>query len=103
MHIEPEDYNKKRKFHLFVGIEVSSYDFFPLEFYSKILPKTEYLFFTSGYKGEGTESIFIDWLPKSKYEQSYPYIMQSYSPKRWKGIKNPESLMDWYIPIKEKK
>lgn len=102
IHIEPEDYDKERKFHIFVGIEVISFDFFPLEMYSKILPRTKYLFFTSGYKGEGVDSIFAKWLLKSEYEQSYPYIMQSYTPKRWKGPKDPESLMDWYIPIKKK-
>lgn len=102
IHIEPEDYDKEKKFHIFVGLEVRSFDFFPLEMYSKRLPKTKYLFFTSGYKGEDVDSIFTEWIPESEYEQSYPYIMQTYSPKRWKGFNNPESRMDWYIPVKLK-
>ncbi len=102
IHIEPDDYSKNKKFYVFVGLEVKNFDFFPLEMYSKVLPRTKYLFFTSGYKGEGVDYIFKDWLPNSKYEQSYPYIMQTYSPERWKGPNNPDNLMDWYIPIKEK-
>jgi predicted transcriptional regulator YdeE len=99
IHIEPEDYKKDKEFHIFVGLEVKNFDFFPMEMYSKILPKTEYLFFSSGYQGEG---VVTEWIPNSEYEQSYPYIMQTYSPKRWKGPKNPDSLMDWYIPVKKK-
>ncbi len=103
VHIEPGDYKKKKKFHVFVGIEVKNYDFFPLDMFYKVFPKTKYLFFTTKYLGKGCESIFSDWLPNSNYEQSYPYIMQSYSPDRWKGENHPNSLMDWYIPIKRKK
>ncbi|MHA2180998.1 MAG: GyrI-like domain-containing protein [Promethearchaeota archaeon] len=101
IHIEPEDYKNAKKFHIFVGLEVRNFDFFPMEMYSKILPKTQYIFTTSGYQGEGIDEIFTEWIPNSEYEQSYPYIMQTYSPKRWKGEKNPNSLMDWYIPIKK--
>ena len=102
VHIEPGDYTKKKKFHVFVGLEVKSLDFFPLDMFYKELPKTKYLFFSTKYRGEECEYIFSKWLPESKYEQSYPYIMQSYSPERWKGEDNPDSLMDWHIPIKEK-
>jgi predicted transcriptional regulator YdeE len=92
----------KKKFHIFVGVEVKSLEFFPLEMFYKTLPKTKYLFFTTKYMGEGAEYYFNKWLPESNYETSYPYIMQSYSPKRWINEKDPNSLMDWYIPIKEK-
>ena len=102
VHIEPADYDMKKKFHIFVGIEVKSLEFFPLEMFYKTLPKTKYLFFTTKYMGEGADYYFNKWLPESNYETSYPYIMQSYSPKRWKNEKDPDSLMDWYVPIKEK-
>ena len=101
LHIEPPDYDLKKKFHVFVGIEVKSLEFFPLEMFYKILPNTKYLFFTTKYMGEDSDYYFTKWLPESDYETSYPYIMQSYSPKRWKE-NDPDSLMDWYIPIKEK-
>jgi len=102
VHIEPGDYKNVKKFHIFVGIEVKNLEFFPLEMFYKQFPKTKYLFFTSRYKGQGVESIFRNWLPKSNYEQSYPYIMQAYSLKRWNNDDIENSLMDWYIPIKEK-
>ena len=104
LHIEPADYDLKRKFNVYVGIEVKGFEFLPLEMFVKILPKTKYLFFTTGYKGEECESIFSSWLPKSDFEQSYPYIMQSYSPERWNSLNphDPKNKMDWYIPIMEK-
>ncbi|MBY8982613.1 MAG: GyrI-like domain-containing protein [Candidatus Lokiarchaeota archaeon] len=101
IHIEPGDYMKRRKFHIFVGIEVKNLDFFPLDMFYKALPKTKYLFFSTEYKGKGCDFIFSKWIPESDYEQSYPYIIQSYSPERWKGEENQDSLMDWYIPIKK--
>ena len=101
VHIEPGDYSKEKKFHIFVGFEVKSLEFFPLEMFYKTLPKTKYLFFTTKNMGEDSDYYFSEWLPESNYETSYPFIMQSYSPKRWKKD-DPDSLMDWYIPIKEK-
>jgi len=106
IHIEPMDYSKQHKFHVFIGFEVKNFEFLPLEMFIKILPKTKYLFFTSKYQGKGSECdyVFSQWLPDSEYEQSYPYIMQSYSPERFDPLddQNPDNLMDWYIPIIEK-
>ena len=102
VHIEPENYDMKKKFHIFVGIEVKSIDFFPLEMFYKEFPKTKYMFFSSHYKAKGVDYYFSKWLPESKYEQSFPYIMQAYSPERWDANNLEGSLMDWYIPIKEK-
>ena len=102
VHIEPVDYDMKRKFHVFVGIEVKSLEFFPLEMFYKVFPKTKYLFFSTKYMGQGSEYYYSEWLPESQYEQSYPFIMQSYSPKRWKEDDIEGSLMDWYIPVKIK-
>lgn len=102
VHIEPKDYGNVKKFHIMVGIEIKNLEFFPLEMFYKEFPKTQYLFFTSQYKGESVAYYFNDWLPKSDFEQSYPYIMQAYSPKRWDNNNIDNSLMDWYIPIKKK-
>ncbi len=106
IHIEPLDYDMKRKFHIFVGLEVVNYDFVPLDMFIKELPKTKYLFFSSKSMNQGSDCgfIFSQWLPESKYEQAYPYIMQSYSPERFNSAKpkSPDNLMDWYIPIIEK-
>jgi AraC family transcriptional regulator len=102
VHIEPKNYADVKKFHILVGIEVKNLEFFPLEMFYKEFPKTNYLFLTSRYKGNGIDYYFTEWLPESDYEQSYPYIMQAYSPKRWNNNDLDNSLMDWYIPIKEK-
>ena len=102
VHIEPDDYTKNKKFHIFVGIEINSREFFPLEMFYKEFPKTRYLFFTSKYMGKGSEHIFSEWLPDSEYEPSFPYMMQSYHPDRWKENDIENSLMDWYVPIKLK-
>ncbi|MBD3253485.1 MAG: AraC family transcriptional regulator [Candidatus Lokiarchaeota archaeon] len=102
LHIEPVDYDANRKFHVFVGIEVKNHDFFPLEMFYKELPRTKYLFFNTKYKGEESEYVFTKWLPESNFETSFPYIMQSYHPDRWNNNDIEGSLMDWYLPIKEK-
>ena len=49
------------------------------------------------------EYYFKDWLPKSKYVQAYPYIIQAYDAQRFKSLEDEESEIDWYIPIKLKK
>ena len=58
VHIEPDDYTTHKKFHIFVGIEVKSLEFFPLEMFYKVFPESQYLFFTSEYMGKGTEYVF---------------------------------------------
>ncbi|MFX0029997.1 MAG: GyrI-like domain-containing protein [Candidatus Hermodarchaeota archaeon] len=102
VHIEPDDYTTHKKFHIFVGIEVKSLEFFPLEMFYKVFPESQYLFFTSEYMGKGTEYVFSQWLPESEYEPSYPFLMQSYHPDRWDESDIENSLMDWYVPIKPK-
>lgn len=103
VHLEPEEYERTKKYYVFVGIEVKNYDEIPLEMYVKIIPNTKYLVFTTKTTKFGmADNVFRDWLPKSDYEQSYPFIIQAYDMKRYKGLDSEDSEIDWYIPIKKK-
>ncbi len=50
-----------------------------------------------------TEYIFQDWLgsDKSEYCQVYPYFIQRYGSK-FKGLDNPDSEIDWLIPVRKR-
>lgn len=103
VHIEPKEFQDTKNFYIFVGIEVFSLEFVPLEMIIKKLPKTKYLNFTTkadDFKTCG--NIYNEWLPSSEYEQSYPYIIEAYEHPRYKGLTDKESEIDWYIPIKKK-
>lgn len=105
VHLQPEDYNETKKFYVYVGIEVRELKRMPLEMFCKSLPATQYAVFT--FKGEemfsGGEYIWNEWLPDSDYEESYPYMALAYDKKRFFGLQDKESEIDFYVPIKSKK
>ncbi len=106
VHIRPDDYKLTKKFYVFIGTEVKEAKDTPLEMDIKILPPTLYASFT--FRGEGMikagEFIWGNWLPKSKeYEEAYPYFIQLYEESRFLGLDNPESEIDYLVPIKIKK
>jgi AraC family transcriptional regulator len=102
VHIEPEEYEKTRKYYVFVGIEIDEFKEIPLEMFIKVLPKTRYVMFTMKVKElDNAMYIFREWMPSSGYEQSYPFIINSYD-ERFKGLDNEQSEYDLYIPIREK-
>ncbi len=103
LHIEPEEYKKTKQYYVFVGIEVSSVEEAPVEMFIKTLPTTKYLVYTTKvHDANAVEYLFKDWIPKNGYEQAYPYIIQAYDNKRFKGMDDKDSEIDWYIPIKKK-
>lgn len=110
IHIEPDEYVKTKNYYVFVGMELDhdsvNPEFvgeLPIELFIKIFPITMYLkFITKVGDIQAGERIFQDWLPKSKYEQSYSYIFQGYHQDRYKGLEDKESEIEWYIPIKRK-
>ena len=100
IHIEPADYDLKRKFHIYVGLEVINFDFLPLEMFVKTLPKSRYVKFTTKIQDrDRCENMFWEWMPKNGYVQAYPYILQGYDSKRYKGLDDSNSEIDWLIPI----
>ncbi|MCK9152280.1 GyrI-like domain-containing protein [Methanobacterium alcaliphilum] len=102
VHIQPDDYKETGKFYVYVGVEVKKLDEMPLEMFAKTLPPTKYAVFT--YKGEdmfnGGTYIWSEWLPSSEYEESYPYMLQAYDKSRFRGLDDPESEVDFYVPVK---
>ena len=103
LHLEPEEYKDTRNYFVLVGVEVKVIEEIPLEMFVKILPKTDYVVFTTTMtnKLERGKYIYKTWLPENGYEQVFPYIIQLYDSERYKGLEYPESELDWFIPIKK--
>jgi AraC family transcriptional regulator len=104
VHIQPDDYQETGKFYVYAGIEVSEQGKMPVEMFCKALPHTKYAVFT--FKGEdmfrGGEYIWREWLPNSDYDEAYPYMVLAYDKTRYMGMDNPESEVDFYVPVKLK-
>lgn len=105
VHIEPDDYKKIGKFYVYVGIEAKKMEKMPIEMFCKALPTTKYAVFT--FKGEdmfkACEYIWDHWLPRSDYDEAHPFMVQAYDKNRFNGMDNPESEIDFYVPVKLKK
>ena len=105
VHLQPEDYKETGKFYVYMGVEVKKMKQMPLEMFCKTFPATQYAIFT--FKGEemfrGGDYIWSKWLPDSDYEEAYPYMALTYDKNRFLGLDNPESEIDFYVPIKSKK
>lgn len=84
-------------------MEVTNIDEVPLEMFVKILPKTNYVVFTTilENKFEMGGYMYKKWLPENNYIQSFPYVLQMYDRKRYKGLEDPKSEIDWFIPVKK--
>jgi predicted transcriptional regulator YdeE len=68
----------------------------------KILPACEYAVFTHRLADEGYEGAnepINNWLETGPYERAYYFDMQVYD-ARFKGPENPDSELDFYIPVK---
>lgn len=104
IHIQPADYEETKKFYVYIGVEVSTLDEMPLEMFSKVFPATTYAVFT--FKGKtifkGGHYIWQEWLPHSKYEEAYPYLILAYD-ERFHGLDDEQSEIDYYVPVRLKK
>ncbi|HUU78338.1 MAG TPA: GyrI-like domain-containing protein [candidate division Zixibacteria bacterium] len=102
IHIDPVIGKEEKKCYVFIGVEVKEYKNIPLEMFCKTLPKTKYAIFTA--KGDNFKTankfLYNEWLPKSNYKESHSYQIQAYDSKRFFGMENPDSEVDFYIPIK---
>ena len=94
---------ESKEYHIFVGVEAWGPIDYPLELFYKELPSTRYAVFTS--KGVDMAKvmafIYSDWLPNSKYREAYPMLIERYDAERFFGLENPESEIDFMLPIRE--
>jgi len=104
LHLEPEEYKITKKYYVMVGMEMNNIEEIPLEMFVKILPKTRYVKFTTTIEEKFKIGAYIynTWIPEKGYEQAFPFIVQGYDAKRYKGLDDPNSEIDWYIPVKKK-
>ena len=103
IHIETEEFRKNKQYYVFVGMEVTNLEEIPVDMFAKILPKTKYVMTTTKvHEFDTVEYILKDWIRKGDYEQAYPYIIQVYDYKRFKGMEHKDSELDWYIPLRQK-
>lgn len=93
-----------KEYHIFVGIETEKPVKYPIELFYKVMPSTRYAVFTAkgANMADQIEDIYTDWLPNSEYVESYPMLIQRYDQKRFKSLDDPESEIDFMIPIKER-
>ncbi|NHK31564.1 MAG: GyrI-like domain-containing protein [Asgard group archaeon] len=102
VHIDPTIVKEEKRWYVFIGVEVKTFDNIPLEMFCKILPKTKYAVFTAKGSDFKTANNFIynEWLPKSNHKEAYSYQIQAYDSNRFFGMDNPDSELDFYVPIK---
>ena len=101
IHIEPGEYEETKRYYVFVGMEVSSVEEVPMEMFVKTLPVTKYLVCTTEVsEANEIEALFKKWIPENNLEQAYPYIIQAYDAKRYRGLYDKTSEIDWFIPIR---
>jgi AraC family transcriptional regulator len=93
-----------QEYHIFVGIETREPITYPIELFYKVMPASKYAVFTA--KGHNManqiETIYTEWLPNSLYVESYPMLIQRYDQKRFISLDDPESEIDFMVPIKER-
>lgn len=103
IHLEPAEYKQTKNYYIMVAIEVNNLNELPLEMFAKIFPKTDYVVFTTSMEKrfEIGNLVYKKWIPKHRYEQAFPYILQLYDNRRYKGLEDPHSEIDWFIPVKK--
>ncbi len=91
--------------YIFAGVEVAKIDDTPLELVIKVLPETRYAVFTFTMREikenwSKTQEIWSKWLPQAGLEPSFDYMIEYYDTKRFKGMDNLDSELDFMVPVK---
>jgi AraC family transcriptional regulator len=101
-----DEFFKDRCFFYMACQEVEDLKHLPADMVGKIIPANRYAVFTSkGTVNELSKTfqyVYHEWLPEAKYEIAGPYDFELYD-KRFKGTEDPESEIDIYVPVTEKK
>lgn len=101
VHIENEETMQRGEYEIFVGAEIASLDWVPVDLLVKLLPPATYVVFTLvGEQIVGDWPLLImDWLEENNYSHAHPFGFQRYD-QRFKGVQNiEESVLDVYTPI----
>jgi predicted transcriptional regulator YdeE len=99
VHIETG--TEPRMHYCLTGVEVSALGALPPEVFVKVLPPCTYAVFTHRVV-EGYETLYArikEWLDLTQHERNTDFDFQLYD-VRFKGMDDPESLQDVYIPLK---
>ena len=100
-----EEFQKEKKWFYMACKEVNDLDNIPASMTGKVIPAQTYAVFTSKGPLKALKEMFHyayhEWLPKSDYEIADWYDFEYYD-ERFKGLDNPETEIDIYIPIQEK-
>lgn len=89
--------------YIFVGVEVEKVEAVPLELVAKVLPATRFAVFTlrgDEFRCNWGPKISSEWLPAAGLTQSHNFIIEHYDCQRFKGLGNPESELDIYVPVR---
>lgn len=103
-HIQSEESDEPNEYTVFAGVEVKEPPPLPLAFFYKVLPDTKYAVFTlkAGEFSIGLNQIYGEWLPSSGYRESHTYMLWRYDVETFRGLDDPESVIQAYIPVEEK-
>jgi AraC family transcriptional regulator len=50
-------------------------------------------------KAEGLKMLWNKWLPETGLKTSFNYMIEYYDNQRFKGMDNPDSEIDFMVPI----
>ncbi len=91
----------KGKESIFVGVEVDGIEDLPLALVARSMPETRYAVFTLSGEQIKTDwsKIWSDWLPASGLTKTHDYLIEYYDVERFKGMHNPESQLDFMVPV----
>ena len=104
VHVEPAEYAETGCFYVMVGVEVSDPNGLPLELSVKVLPAGTYAVFTlrgPEITSNWPDAIYKGWLPQSGYEEAHKCTVECYDGQRFKGVDDPESELDIWVPVRK--
>ena len=105
IHAYPADFEYGQPFYCFVGVEVTRLKDLPDVMFAKVLAPCAYAVFThrladGGY--EGANEPIDAWMRTAPFERAHNFDMQVFG-HRFKGPDDPESELDFYIPVRPKR
>ncbi len=94
---------EKESHYVFVGVEVERLEDLPVELVGKTLPSARYALFIltlDELRAGGIGKVYSQWLPEAGLEPMGNFMFEYYDCQRFKGMEDPKSEIDIYVPIK---